>query len=47
MQQTVVEAQDNLITAKITQASQANKMRSLSFSSKISKQVLLSTLHRR
>ena len=47
MQINVSEAQDNLITAKISQAFQANKTRSLNFPFKIGDRVVLSTLHRR
>jgi hypothetical protein len=46
MQQTIAEAQDNLISTKITQAAQANKTWLLTFPFKVGKQVLLSTLHR-
>jgi hypothetical protein len=47
MQASVSEAQDNLFTAKISQAFQSNKSRSLSFPFKIGDRVVLSTLHRR
>lgn len=41
-----VTAQDNLLTAKIWQATQANKQRDLTFPFHISERVLLSTFHR-
>ena len=47
MQSSVFEAQDNLITSKISQAFQANKSRSLTFPFHIGDRVVLSTLHRR
>ena len=47
MQSMVSEAQDNLITAKITQAFHSNKTRELAFPFKVSDRVVLSTLHRR
>ena len=47
MQLDVSEAQDNLISAKVSQAFQANKSRTLSFPFKIGDRVVLSTLHRR
>ena len=46
MQSTVAEAQDNLISAKISQAFQSNKKRSLTFPFKIGNKIVLSTLHR-
>ena len=47
MQSDVLEAQDNLISAKVTQAFQANKHCSLTFPFKTGDRVVLSTLHRR
>jgi Chromo (CHRromatin Organisation MOdifier) domain len=47
MQHTVTEAQDNLLTSKISQAFQANKTRSLTFPFKVGQRIVLSTLHRR
>jgi len=41
------EAQDNLLRAKISQAAQANKHRSLTFPFEVGNRVRLSTLHRR
>ena len=46
MQTREAEAQDNLLTAKISQAFQANKHRSPKFPFKIGDRVVLSTLHR-
>ena len=46
MQLNVSEAQDNLITAKVSQAFQSNKSRSLTFPFKVGDRVVLSTLHR-
>ena len=43
----VLEAQDNLLKAKISQSLQANKQRSLKFPFSIGSRVRLSTLHRR
>ena len=45
MTATISKAQDNLISAKISQASQANKKHSLTFPFKIGDRVVLSTLH--
>ena len=45
MQINISEAQDNLITAKVSQAFQANKSRSLDFPFKTGDRVVLSTLH--
>lgn len=47
MQLDVSEAQDNLISAKVSQAFQANKTRANIFPFKIGDRVVLSTLHRR
>jgi hypothetical protein len=47
MQLNVSAAQDNLISAKISQAFQANKDRNSTFPFKIGNRVILSTLHRR
>ena len=47
MQLTVSEAQDNLISAKVSQAFHANKSRSLIFPFKVGDRVVLSTVHRR
>ena len=47
MQSSVSDAQDNLLTSKISQAFQANKSRSLTFPFKAGDRVVLSTLHRR
>jgi hypothetical protein len=47
MQLLVSDAQDNLISAKVSQAFQANKSRSMSFPFKIGDRVVLSTVHRR
>ena len=47
MQSLVSEAQDNLITAKVTQAFHSNKTRELAFPFKVGDRVVLSTLHRR
>ena len=43
----VWEAQDNMIKAKVSQAEQANKHRSLTFPFRVGQRVRLSTLHRR
>jgi len=43
----VLEAQDNLLKAKILQSTQSNKHRTLKFPFKIGSRVRLSTLHRR
>ena len=45
--QDTLEAQDNLSKAKISQAVQANKSRTLTFPFKVGDRVRLSTLHRR
>ena len=47
MELTVSEAQDNLISSKVTQAFHANKSRSTIFPFKVGDRVVLSTLHRR
>ena len=47
MQDNISEAKDNLISAKVTQAFQANKSRNFSFPFKIGDKVVLSTVHRR
>ena len=47
MQQIQLEAQDNLLTAKIRQAHQENTHRQLGFPFKIRDRVVLSTKHRR
>ena len=47
MQLTSLEAQDNLISAKVSQAYQANKHRSFFFPFKVGDRVVLSTLNRR
>ena len=47
MQLDVANAQDNLISAKISQASQANKHRNTSFPFEVGNRVILSTFHRR
>lgn len=44
---TVTNAQDNLISAKISQSFHANKSRSSFFPFKVGDRVVLSTLHRR
>ena len=46
LQTDVVEAQDNLLRAKITQSVEANKHRSLTFPFTIGSRVCLTTLHR-
>ena len=45
LQHDVWEAQDNLVKAKVSQAKQANKHRTLSFPFQIGQRVQLSTLH--
>ena len=47
MQLTVSEAQDNLISTKVSQAFHANKSRTAAFPFKVGDKVVLSTLHRR
>ena len=47
MQSMVFEAQDNLISAKVSQSYQSNKGRSANFPFKTGDRVVLSTLHRR
>ena len=47
MRPTLFEAQDNLLEAKISQAFQANKSRTLSFPFKVGDRVILSTANRR
>ena len=47
MQLDVADAQDHLISAKVSQAFQANKTRTNSFPFKVGDRVVLSTLHRR
>ena len=47
MQLSVIEAQDNLLAAKVSQAFQANKSRSLTFPFKTGDRVVLSTRNRR
>ena len=47
MQENISEAKDNLITAKVSQAFQANKSRNFLFPFKIGDKVVLSTVHRR
>ena len=47
METDVFEAQDNLLKAKLSQAVQVNKHRTLTFPFAISSRVRLSTLHRR
>ena len=47
MRPTQLEAQDNLLEAKISQAFQANKSQSLTFPFKVGDQVILSTANRR
>ena len=46
MQSIVSEAKDNLISAKVSQAYQANKLWSTDFEFKVGQQVMLSTMHR-
>ena len=47
MRPTQLEAQDNLLEARISQAFQANKSQNLSFPFKVGDQVILSTVHQR
>jgi len=47
LEQMSMEAQDNLLRAKISQAAQANKSRTLTFPFSVGGRVRLSTLHRR
>ena len=47
MELNISEAQDNLLSAKISQAFHANKSRSPIFPFKVGDRVVLSTLHRR
>ena len=47
LEQITMEAQDNLLRAKISQAAQANKSRTLTFPFEIGGRVHLSTVNRR